>query len=480
MQYVSTRGRAPQVGFEQVLLDGLAPDGGLYVPVSWPRLSEHDTATLLSAPFAEAAAQIVARFAGDAVSLEDLRAMAARAYAGFDHPDTAPVSSYGDERWLLELYHGPTLAFKDVAMQFLGQLFEHVLAKRGGRLTIIGATSGDTGAAAIEAFAGLDRVDVFILHPKGRVSDVQRRIMTSVLSENIYNIAIDGTFDDCQRIVKTLFADRPFAEGVSLGGVNSINWIRLAVQIVYYFTAPHMTGVKDAPLSFSVPTGNFGDIFAGYAAKRMGAPVDKLIVAVNENDILHRALATGEYAARNVIQTTSPSMDIQVASNFERLMFEAGGRDHTLVEQFIAAIDAGQGAHIDPETLAVMRQDFVSARAGETEIAAAIKGFHNAQKRLIDPHTAVGVVCADKVRADGVVQGPVVTLSTAHPAKFPEAVAAASGETPSLPAHLHDLYERPEKCVTIENDAAAIKAYILNHTRADAASSSTADASLRS
>ena len=470
MRYVSTRGRAPEVGFEDVLLNGLAPDCGLYVPVQWPLLTPADVAAIADAPFACAAAQILSFFAGGEISKSALEEMAADAYASFDHPLTAPVSACGEDAFLLELYHGPTLAFKDVAMQFLGRLFDHVLEKRGGRLTIIGATSGDTGAAAIEAFAGLDRVDIFILHPDGRVSDVQRRIMTSVTKDNVHNLAVAGDFDDCQRIVKDLFADRSFAQSVQLSGVNSINWARLAIQIVYYFTAAGMIGAGGRPLSFAVPTGNFGDIFAGYAAKKMGAPIDKLIVAVNENDILHRAISNGVYAAREVVQTTSPSMDIQVASNFERLVFEAAGRDTRAVTAFIDSIKSPAGAVISAKALSKIREDFLSERAREAEITEAIRDFDHRFDRLIDPHTAVGVVCAKKLRDSGAFENPVVILSTAHAAKFPEAVSAATDKTPPLPAHLSDLYDRPEKCRTIANDTGAVKAYIADHIRARRAS----------
>ena len=461
MDYISTRGDAPAVGFEQALLKGLAPDGGLYVPRDWPRFSQNELNAFAELDFAAAAARILAPLAAGALSEEQLLEMAQAAFASFDDPAVvAPLFQFGEQDWLMELYHGPTLAFKDVAMQLLGRLFVDVLARRDRRVTIIGATSGDTGAAAIEAFRGQERVDVFILHPAGRVSEVQRRIMTSVEDGNIHNIAIEGSFDDCQRIVKTLLSDKPFAERYALGGVNSINWARLAVQIVYYFTTAASLGRLDLPTSYVVPTGNFGDIFAGYAAKRMGLPVDKLVIAVNENDILHRTLESGVYQSRGVKATNAPSMDIQIASNFERLVYEAGGRDADAVKAFIEASLSQEGATLAPHALEAIRSDFTSARADEDEIRGAIKAFYETQDMLIDPHTAIGVVAMQKARASGALTGPAVTLSTAHPAKFPEAVEGACGRYPDLPPRFGDLYERAERLLTADNSADAIKAVI--------------------
>ena len=464
MDYVSTRGAAPSVGFEQALLEGLAPDGGLYVPNSWPTLSETEQVALKSASFAEASARIIAKFSEGPLDFETLLPMAEKAYATFNHPQTTPLTQFGEEDWLLELYHGPTLAFKDVAMQFLGQLFSHVLRTQDKRVTIIGATSGDTGAAAIEAFRGQDRVDVFILHPEGRVSDVQRRIMTSVDDPNIYNIAVNGTFDDCQRIVKQLFSDRALAEQLSLSGVNSINWVRLAVQIVYYFTT--IARLERSKLSFVAPTGNFGDIFAGYATKRMGAPIDRLCIAVNENDILHRALTTGRYQPLGVKQTTSPSMDIQVASNFERLIYEASGRNSSIVQKFVADVETEKGAVIPSDVLEGIRRDFNSETVSENETKLTIASFVHEHDKLIDPHSAVGVAAMQKARAAGRLTGPVVTLSTAHAAKFPEAVKAASGQSPALPERFADLYDRKERCLTAPADVNHIKDILTANARA--------------
>ena len=466
MHYISTRGAAPAAAFDRVLLEGLAPDGGLYVPREWPVFNDDELAALENASFAAAAAHVIAKFAGGAVPMETLMRLAEKAYACFDRPEVAPLFAFGDEDWLMELYYGPTLAFKDVAMQFLGQLFTHVLAQTGERVTIIGATSGDTGAAAIEAFRGLDNVDVFILHPHGRVSEVQRRIMTSVSDANIFNIAVEGTFDDCQKIVKDLFADRLLAEQLSLGGVNSINWVRLAVQVVYYFTTAAALGRLRDSLSFVVPTGNFGDIFAGYAAKKMGLAVDKLCIAVNDNDILHRTLATARYQPLGVKQTTSPSMDIQVASNFERLVFEASGRDHELVEIFIQGTKTVEGATLPADVLSEIRKTFLSSSVSEGQIKKTITDFLGKHDLLIDPHTAVGVAAMRELRDAGILDGPVVTLATAHPAKFPDVVEAASGQTPALPPRFADLYQRPEHCLSAPASTEAIKAILLEKARA--------------
>ena len=469
MEFISTRGKSPKVGFEQALLEGLAPDGGLYVPTIWPLVDQKTQDWMAEASFAEVAALIISKFSGDAFDYNALLPLAEKAYGSFSHPQTTPVSRFGEQGaqdWLLELYHGPTLAFKDVAMQFLGQLFASVLKRQNKRVTIIGATSGDTGAAAIEAFRGLEQVDVFILHPHGRVSDVQRRIMTSVNEPNIFNIAVDGTFDDCQRIVKELFADRPLTEQLSLGGVNSINWVRLAVQIVYYFTTAAALKEQTSKLSFVAPTGNFGDIFAGYAAKKMGAPIDRLCIAVNDNDILYRAITTGRYQPLGVKQTTSPSMDIQVASNFERLIFEASGRDASVAQHFVDAVGTPEGATIPAGVLDAIAQDFIAEKATEAEVAEIILDFSKGENRLIDPHTAVGIAAMRKARAAETLTSAVVTLSTAHAAKFPDSVEAAAGARPSLPSQFSDLNDRPETCMSAPADRQAIKDILMTHAKA--------------
>ncbi|MEL7487208.1 MAG: threonine synthase [Pseudomonadota bacterium] len=466
MQYISTRDGGAPVDFDDALLRALAPDGGLFMPASWPRIDAEEIAGFADQSFAGVAARVLAPFTAPCFDADTLGVLTKRAFSSFDHPAVAPLRRIGDEDWILELFHGPTLAFKDVAMQALGLMFEIALERRDRRATIIGATSGDTGAAAIEAFSGLDRVDIFILHPEGRVSGVQRRIMTSVDAPNVFNVAVEGDFDDCQRIVKALFRDHQFADDLSLGGVNSINWARLAVQIVYYFTAAASLGAPETSVSFSVPTGNFGDVFAGYAAKKMGLPIDRLCVAVNDNDILHRTLTTGDYAPRAVSMTTSPSMDIQVASNFERLVFEATGRDGAAAAAFAEKAAAGEAVAVPASALAEMRRDFTSEAATTEETERAIARHYKAHNILIDPHTAVGVVAAEKARSAGALRGPVVTLATAHPAKFPEAVRAASGVSPALPERLSDLYEREERCLSAPADVEAIAAILRAHARA--------------
>lgn len=459
MDYISTRGRAPAAQFEMALLSGLAPDGGLYVPANWPQIEDD----LTGLPFAVAAARILAPFVSPWLDRRAIEAMTQAAFASFSHADVAPLVQIDDEEFVLELFHGPTLAFKDVAMQLLARLYEHALAGSGERVTIVGATSGDTGGAAIEAFRGSPHAQVFILHPKGRVSDVQRLMMTTVADANICNISVSGTFDDCQRIVKALFADRAFADRVNLTGVNSINWARLAAQTVYYFTALAALKAKAGgeSASFSVPTGNFGDAFAGYAARRMGAPVSKICVAVNCNDILHRALTTARYQPAAVTATISPSMDIQVASNFERLLYEASGRDGEAVRVLMDAFARKGGYEIPGEWLERMREDFVSERVSEDEAAETIAGVYQTSAMLIDPHTAVGLAAARKARAAGRLSGPVINLATAHPAKFPEAVEAASGRRPQLPERLAGIFSLPEHFETAEAEADIVRDIIL-------------------
>jgi threonine synthase len=464
VRYISTRGKAPTTSFDEVLLQGLAPDGGLYVPETWPRLT---TADFEDESFASVAARCLHPFVEPWMSPGELAAMAAEAFATFDHKDVAPLVRIGDDEFILELFHGPTLAFKDVAMQVVARMFDRALGERKRRATIIGATSGDTGAAAIEAFRGRGNTDIFILHPKGRVSDVQRRMMTTVADANVHNIAIEGTFDDCQKIVKALFADRDFAAKVGLSGVNSINWARIAVQTVYYFTGvaalAKETGAKSATVS--VPTGNFGDAFAGYVAKRMGSRVDKLILAVNANDILHRALTTGRYKPEGAEATSSPAMDIQVASNFERALFEAGDRDAAGTALLMRGLETRGEFTLPERTLSALREDFLSERAAEDDVNAAIADVFEKTGRLIDPHTAVGVAASRKLRSTGKVKGPVIALATAHPAKFPEAVAAAAKKTPILPARFKNLYDLPERAATAPADPEAVRALILKNVR---------------
>ena len=466
MDYISTRGAAPAAAFEDVLLAGLAPDGGLYVPENWPTLPADIIAGFEDMAYADVAAAVMAPFAGDAFSEARLADMARDVYGRFGHPDVAPLTQVGDEDYILELYHGTTLAFKDFAMQLLGAMFDDVLSRRDRRLTIIAATSGDTGAAAIEALRPCARVDVVVLHPEGRVTEVQRRIMTTVDAPNVHNIAVKGSFDDCQAIVKRLFADEAFVEQVSLGGVNSINWARLAAQTVYYFTAHAAIAGAGEAVNYVVPTGNFGDVFAGYVAKRMGLKVGRLAVATNANDILHRAMTTGDYAPAQVMPTASPSMDIQVASNFERLLYDVSGRDGAAMKARMAAFAETRAMRLSEAERAAIAEDFVSYATGEAETLAEIRAHYEATGTLIDPHTAVGRCAAKALREQGALSGKVVTLSTAHPAKFPASVEEATGASPALPPAYADLYDRPEKMIRAANDADAIRAVILERVRA--------------
>ncbi|TVQ33737.1 MAG: threonine synthase [Geminicoccaceae bacterium] len=450
MRYVSTRGDAPAVGFEGALLAGLAPDGGLYVPETWPALDRD----LHGLDYAETAAAVLAPFTAGALDEAALLAMAKEVYAGFDHPATTPLVQVGPDRWMMELFHGPTLAFKDCAMQLLGRLFETVLARRGERLTIVGATSGDTGAAAVAALAGLESVDVAILHPLDRVSPVQRRQMTTVTAPNVTNIAVQGTFDDCQDLVKAMFADRPFADAMRLGGINSINWARIAAQAVYYaFAATRLQG----PVHFVVPTGNFGNVFAGYVAKRLGLPIGRLVVATNVNDILARFFQSGgTYAAEGVQATLSPSMDIQVASNFERALFEAHGRDAAAVRGLMARFKQSRSFTVEADAFAELGRHFGAGRADEAATVARLRWAAANGLGVLDPHTAVGLEVALGLDLDG----PVVTLATAHAAKFPAAAEAANLALPPLPASMADLFEREERFTVLANDLDTVEAHI--------------------
>jgi threonine synthase len=463
MRYLSTRGQAPALGFSDVLLAGLATDGGLYVPEAWPALGDAEIASLKGIPYAEAACRIVRPYVDGEIEDRDIARMCRDAYARFDRLEVAPLTRLADDRYVLELFHGPTLAFKDVAMLLLAQLMDHVLAKRGRRTTIVGATSGDTGAAAIEAFRDRDNVDVFILFPEGRVSPFQQRQMTTVGARNIHPVAIRGTFDDCQTIVKGLFANARFRETYALSGINSINWARILGQVVYYFTAAAALGAPGSRVSFTVPTGNFGDIFAGYVAKRMGLGIDKLVIATNVNDILARALETGRYEVRTVVATTSPSMDIQVSSNFERLLFEAYGRDPAAVRRLMQDLAARGAFSIDAAPLAAIRADFAAGYAGEDEVAATIAATWRATGFLPDPHTAVGLAVAQRFARPGV---PTVTLATAHPAKFAAAVKAAVGIEAAAPAAFAGILEKREHYVTLANDRKAVEDHVAALSRA--------------
>ena len=461
MRYVSTRGRAPILDFEGVLLAGLASDGGLYVPERWPTLDRDELATFRGFDYADVAYAVISRFTGDTIEAARLRSIVAEAYAGFDHAAVAPLAQLGSNRWLLELFHGPTLAFKDFALQVLGRLYDHVLERRDARITIVGATSGDTGSAAIEAIKGRERASIFILHPAGRVSEVQRRQMTTVAAANVHNIAVDGTFDDCQAMLKAMFNDREFRDELRLSGVNSINWARIVPQVVYYITAAVALGGPEVPVSFSVPSGNFGDVFAGFVAQRMGLPVERLVVASNENDILTRALTTGDHRLTEVTPTMSPSMDIQVSSNFERLLFEMHDRDAEYTAGLMRQLVEHRAFRIGGDAAATVQSLFHAGRCSEAETLETIAVVYRETGIVIDPHTAVGVAVAERLR--GSRETPMVTLATAHPAKFPDAVERAIGVRPVLPDRVADLYERDERCTSLPNDLSSVMEHIREH-----------------
>jgi len=459
MRYISTRGRAPVLDFEGVTLAGLASDGGLYLPESWPQFSADEIRVMRGLSYPELAYEIMAPFVGDSLTDQELLGLCQQAYGAFDHAAVTPLVQLDQQHWLLELFHGPTLAFKDVALQLLGELFETFLSGGGTDITIVGATSGDTGSAAIEAVAGREHIRIFMLHPEGRVSDVQRRQMTTVLAPNVHNIAIDGSFDDAQAMVKRLFGDEDARAEVNLSAVNSINWARLMAQVVYYFYAAVRLGAPDRPVAFSVPTGNFGDVFAGYVATQMGLPVARLVVATNVNDILHRALTSGDYSAGTVTPTATPSMDIQVSSNFERLLFDLAGRDGAAIAGMMGEFDQKRAMTIPADMLAGARDLFSSASIDGDAMALALRWAQERGGQVIDPHSAVGLAAARAQDIDADI--PVVTLATAHPAKFREAVERATGVRPPLPARLGNLFEREERYTKLPGDYDAVKAFIL-------------------
>ena len=458
MHYVSTRGAAPKLGFEDTMLAGLACDGGLYVPESWPVLSRDEIAALAGCSYEEIAFRVMWPYVGGALEENAFRAIIARAYSGFGHAARTPLRQIGANDWLLELFHGPTLAFKDVAMQLIGQLFETSLGRTGRRLTVVGATSGDTGSAAIEAFRGRRGVEVFILYPDGRVSEVQRRQMTTPTDANVHALAIAGDFDAAQARVKDMFNDHGFRDSVALAGVNSINWARVLAQTVYYFAAAVALGAPHRPVSFAVPTGNFGHVFAGYVARRMGLPVARLVIATNSNDILHRTLQSGAHEARGVTPTISPSMDIQISSNFERLLFELYDREGPAVAQLMTELRERGGFTLSQGALDRLRGEFDSVAVNEDATRATIARVLEETGEIVCPHTAVGLHAAQAARGDASV--PMVVLATAHAAKFPDAVESACGVRPSLPERMSDLLERPERITRVPDDLGAIEALI--------------------
>jgi threonine synthase len=456
MHYISTRGQAPVLSFEEAMMTGLARDGGLYVPDTIPVLTKAEITAMAGQSYEEIAFRVMRPFMGDTFTDAEFRRLIDSAYAGFGHAVRAPLVQIGPNHFLLELFHGPTLAFKDFAMQLIGQLFQGSLARSGNRITIVGATSGDTGSAAIEAFRGLSNVDVFILYPHGRISEVQRRQMTTPTEANVHALAMDGDFDDCQAILKDMFNDFAFRDSVRLAGVNSINWARVLAQVVYYFTSAIALGAPDRTVSFTVPTGNFGDIFAGYIAKRMGLPIDRLVIATNQNDILHRTMQTGHQIKEGVRPSISPSMDIQVSSNFERALFDAYGRDGAAVAAQMEDLRTKGGFAISQGAYEWLGGHFASGAASEAETAETIREMAATTGEILCPHSAVGVQVA------GAFLGPVpmITLATAHPAKFPDAVEAATGTRPPLPSRMADLYERSERVTRVAHDLGALQALI--------------------
>ena len=465
MKYISTRGQSPALNFEDAMLTGLAPDGGLYVPESIPEFSEQDIASMAGMSYQDIALMVMRPFVAGAISDEDLERLIAESYAGFRHSAIAPLTQVDHNLWILELFHGPTLAFKDFALQFLGRVLDHLLQRREQRVVIMGATSGDTGSAAIEGCRHSDNVDVFILHPHNRVSEVQRRQMTTVFADNVFNIAIEGNFDDCQNMVKASFGDQSFLpQDRQLVAVNSINWVRIMAQIVYYFYAGVALGAPAKPMSFSVPTGNFGDIFAGYLAKRMGLPIEQLVIATNANDILHRCISGNDYSLQPLIQSLSPSMDIMISSNFERMMFDLHNRDGDVIAGLMSDLKDNGSLCMHSEALVKAKALFASYRLSDDEMVETIANEFAATEYLLDPHTAIGLQAARKTRWS--TNSPMICLATAHPAKFPEAVKRSGYPSePPLPQHLADLFERDEDYTVIANDATAVQSFMAGKIR---------------
>ena len=459
LHYISTRGEAPELSFEDALLAGLARDGGLYVPKVWPKLSPDTIAAFAGKPFAEVAAALLEPYLGNCIARGELIALARDAYGRFGHPAVTPLVQIDRSLWVLELFHGPTLAFKDVAMQLLARLMDRVLAARDTYTTIVAATSGDTGGAAIEAFRGSSRVNAVVLFPQGRISDVQRRMMTTAPEPNVHAVAIEGTFDDCQALVKAMFNDLSFRDRLQLGAVNSINWGRIIAQLTYYFVAGAALGSPRRAMSFAVPTGNFGDVFAGYCAKAMGLPAERLVIATNENDILHRAWSTGMYTQAEVVATTSPSMDIQISSNFERYLFEAAGRDAAFVRAKMNGLKQGRSIGLG-EVIVPYHDDFIAERVDQAAVADCIRRVKAESGYLLDPHSACAVVAARKTMTSQSQHVPHIALATAHPAKFPDAMQAITGDRPSLPPRLASLMSAPERITVLPNELTAIQSFV--------------------
>ncbi|SBS35130.1 Threonine synthase [Marinomonas spartinae] len=460
MKYISTRGKAPALSFSDVLLAGLANDGGLYVPETLPHYSKEEIASWADLSYQELAFNVMWPFVEGNIPADALKSMIHDAYANFNHQAIAPMVQTDNNEWVLELFRGPTLAFKDFALQLLGRLMDYVLSERNEKLVIMGATSGDTGSAAIEGCRHSDRLNIFILHPYQRVSEVQRRQMTTVIDDNVFNIAVKGNFDDCQGMVKASFADQSFLNGAKLGAVNSINWARIMAQIVYYFSSALSVGAPHRKVSFSVPTGNFGDIFAGYLAKKMGLPIDQLVVATNQNDILHRVIAQNDMSRQSLNVTLSPSMDIMVSSNFERLLFDAHGRDGAAIDDLMSRFNKGD-VSLNDQAWSYVKEHFDSYKVDDEKTCDVIAKVFADTQYLLDPHTAIGLEAARQCRKDASV--PMITLATAHPVKFPEAVEKAGCQTPVLPEHMKDLFEREESYTVLDNSLSDVQAFVSNN-----------------
>ncbi len=459
MRYISTRGQAPSLSFEEAMMTGLARDGGLYVPETVPTMTADEIAALAGKSYEEIAFAVMKPFIADTFTDEEFRELIAKAYGSFGHIARAPLVQLAPNHFLLELFHGPTLAFKDFAMQIIGQMMQAALARSGKRITIVGATSGDTGSAAIEAFSGLDNVDVFIMYPHGRVSEVQRRQMTTSVEDNVHALAVEGDFDDCQSKLKDMFNDFDFRDEVHLAGVNSINWGRVLAQVVYYFSSAVSVGAPHRKVSFTVPTGNFGDIFAGFIAKQMGLPIDRLVIATNQNDILHRCMESNDYAKKGVKPSISPSMDIEVSSNFERALFWAHDKDGAAVSSLMDELKTSGAFRISDNAMAALRENYDSGKADEETTSITIASTLTESGELLCPHSAVGVHVGYAHQRHN-PETPMITLATAHPAKFPDAVENASGIRPPLPPRMADLYERSERVTQVPNDLAALQAII--------------------
>ena len=463
MRYQSTRGQAPELGFDDVLLTGLARDGGLYMPIAWPQISLDDWRSFKGLDYAALAAAVTAPYVQGSVVESDYAKVMQNAYAPFRHPAVAPMTQLTKNTWLMELFHGPTLSFKDYALQAVGHLFESVLKARGEHLTIVGATSGDTGSAAIAACAGRDAIDIIILHPKDRVSEVQRRQMTTVEADNVHNVAVEGSFDDCQALVKAMFNNQPFRDDLNLSAVNSINWARIMAQTVYYVAASLALGGPDRPVAFAVPTGNFGNAFAGSCAAQMGLPIQRLLIGSNQNDILTRYFETGVMTVEPVVSTISPAMDIQVSSNFERLLFEAYSRDGAAVKRLMDGLEQNGSYTVSPEARDRIAPQFVGSRLDDEATKAIIQKTYDATGRLVDPHTAIGIHAARVAEMDQSI--PRVVLATAHPAKFPTAIEAASGIRPKLPDFMSGLFDRKERMTHLPNDLLRVQDFVRANTR---------------